>query len=40
MTNSSSHPDWSERYRPSKEEDLVGNNEARGKIMKSIVLLQ
>ncbi|MAS62582.1 MAG: hypothetical protein CMA34_02765 [Euryarchaeota archaeon] len=32
MTNSSTHPDWSERYRPSKEEDLVGNNEARGKI--------
>ena len=32
MTNSPSHPDWSERYRPNKEEELVGNHEARKKV--------
>ena len=32
MRDSSNHPDWSEKYRPSKEEDLVGNLEARQKI--------
>jgi len=32
MTDSSNHPDWSEKYRPSKEEELVGNLDARQKI--------
>jgi len=32
MTNSLPHPDWSERYRPTREEELVGNHEARKKV--------
>ncbi len=31
-----SHPDWTEKYRPQKEEELVGNIEARKEIKKWI----
>ncbi|HJM44496.1 MAG TPA: AAA family ATPase [Candidatus Poseidoniaceae archaeon] len=37
MTSSKdSHPDWTEKFRPNIEEDLVGNQEARDKIKKWI----
>jgi len=37
MTSSkTSHPDWTEKYRPSFEEELVGNEAARKKIIKWI----
>ncbi len=37
MTSSKSeHPDWTEKFRPNVEEELVGNKEARDKIKKWI----